>query len=306
MIKSTFKNIGPVQNAELELGDLTIIAGQNNTGKSYLAHTLYGFLSMLHEAIGYSIAQQVVNNSKAHKEVKWIFNKIETTGEASIEGKQFKNLINRIQKGLSLLFSSEALSGVFSSPKGKFENTKFDIQMDIVEKDVHMDTPTHQLLIKFSCEDKKVFFKLIDKENSQLESDGIKKMLYQLLWKIIRSNCPKPFILSTERFGISLFYKELDSTKNRLVEELQNLLGNKGFDPFRFLEKESARYAKPIKDNIDFTRDLEIIQKKKSDFPTSKLHSIDRMMEGYYKAKSNEIRFISKKEEIIDLIYLCT
>ena len=28
----------------MELGDLTIIAGRNNTGKTYLAYTLYGFL----------------------------------------------------------------------------------------------------------------------------------------------------------------------------------------------------------------------------------------------------------------------
>ena len=40
----TFRNIGPIENAELELGDLTIIAGRNNTGKTYLVYTLYGFL----------------------------------------------------------------------------------------------------------------------------------------------------------------------------------------------------------------------------------------------------------------------
>ena len=39
-----FKNIGPVKDAEMELGDLTIIAGRNNTGKTYLVYTLYGFL----------------------------------------------------------------------------------------------------------------------------------------------------------------------------------------------------------------------------------------------------------------------
>ena len=39
-----FKNIGPVKQAELELGDLTVIAGRNNTGKTYLVYTLYGFL----------------------------------------------------------------------------------------------------------------------------------------------------------------------------------------------------------------------------------------------------------------------
>ena len=39
-----FKNVGPVKDAEVELGDLTIIAGRNNTGKTYIVYTLYGFL----------------------------------------------------------------------------------------------------------------------------------------------------------------------------------------------------------------------------------------------------------------------
>ena len=39
-----FENIGPVKHADLQLGDLTIIAGRNNTGKTYLVYTLYGFL----------------------------------------------------------------------------------------------------------------------------------------------------------------------------------------------------------------------------------------------------------------------
>ena len=39
-----FSNVGPVDEAKLELGDLTVIAGRNNTGKTYLVYTLYGFL----------------------------------------------------------------------------------------------------------------------------------------------------------------------------------------------------------------------------------------------------------------------
>ena len=45
-MKFVFKNLGPINEAELELGDLTIIAGRNNTGKTYVAYTLYGFLKM--------------------------------------------------------------------------------------------------------------------------------------------------------------------------------------------------------------------------------------------------------------------
>ena len=39
-----FRNLGPVEEADLELGRLTVIAGRNNTGKTYLAYTLCGLL----------------------------------------------------------------------------------------------------------------------------------------------------------------------------------------------------------------------------------------------------------------------
>lgn len=48
-MKTVFKNIGPISEAELELKDLTIIAGANNTGKTYLVYTLYGFLRLMQD-----------------------------------------------------------------------------------------------------------------------------------------------------------------------------------------------------------------------------------------------------------------
>ncbi len=39
------KNIGIIKQAEFSLGDLTILCGENNTGKTYAAYALYGFLS---------------------------------------------------------------------------------------------------------------------------------------------------------------------------------------------------------------------------------------------------------------------
>ena len=293
MIKATFKNIGPVQNAELELGDLTIIAGQNNTGKTYLVYTLYGFLNMLHEKMNYSTVSYLVDARKIHREIQEICDSVESTGEVSIDFELFENLINQIQIGIFLSFSSRFINDIFSSPNGEFQNAAFDIQADIIEPNVHV--ATHQLDIKFSREDEKVLIKVVNRENIHIRGDAAKNVLYRLLWEVIIIKYPKPFILSAERFGISLFYKELDFTKNRLVEELQNLSNDRSFNPFTFLEKESSRYAKPIKDNIDFTRDLLRIQRRKSDLSIDKSHSIDRIMEGYYKAKSNEIRFISKK-----------
>jgi predicted ATPase len=42
-MKVILKNIGVFKQAEYELGQLTIICGENNTGKTYATYSLYGF-----------------------------------------------------------------------------------------------------------------------------------------------------------------------------------------------------------------------------------------------------------------------
>ncbi len=39
------ENLGVLERAEFELGDLTLICGGNNTGKTYATYALFGFLS---------------------------------------------------------------------------------------------------------------------------------------------------------------------------------------------------------------------------------------------------------------------
>ncbi len=43
-MKFHFHNFGYFDHAEIELGDLTLICGKNNTGKTYINYALYGFL----------------------------------------------------------------------------------------------------------------------------------------------------------------------------------------------------------------------------------------------------------------------
>ncbi len=38
------ENLGVIKQADFEVGDLTIICGDNNTGKTYVNYALYGFL----------------------------------------------------------------------------------------------------------------------------------------------------------------------------------------------------------------------------------------------------------------------
>ena len=110
---------------------------------------------------------------------------------------------------------------------------------------------------------------------------------------------PEPFILSAERFGISLFYKELDFTKNRILELVREI--GKGrerdsFLPFMVIDKLAGRYARPIRDNIDYTRKIPELQKHGGAKYTTLncLTTSADMMGGSYRSSGDDIRFKSK------------
>ncbi|MEX8133713.1 AAA family ATPase [Acinetobacter nosocomialis] len=42
-MKFEFKNLGPIHQGEIELADLTVLCGKNNTGKTYVTNALYSF-----------------------------------------------------------------------------------------------------------------------------------------------------------------------------------------------------------------------------------------------------------------------
>lgn len=54
-MKFGLKNLGPIKDADIELGDLTIICGKNNCGKTYLTHSLYSFLATIQRSFVFQI-----------------------------------------------------------------------------------------------------------------------------------------------------------------------------------------------------------------------------------------------------------
>ena len=73
---------------------------------------------------------------------------------------------------------------------------------------------------------------------------------------------PKPFISSAERTGVAIFRRELNFARNRLLEEIGR--ADQKLDPRELLFKAYQSYPSPVEDNVDFTRQLEDIAKRKS------------------------------------------
>jgi len=308
-MRAEFKKIGPINEADLELKDLTIIAGANNTGKTYLAYTLYGFLKLVKEPLFlYSRVKKLpFDSGKVSKELV-----ADGKSKVNIDIDCFIEKSNEVATQ-ALSISSNMISNIFSSPPDKFKAAQFSLNTDdyTYEKGTGSLEFERRFELKIGgkkSSDESDKFRLNGNyENNTLsfelrnyKSAPPRQVIEDIVEGTFIGLCvpelPDPFILSAERFGISLFYKELDFTKNRIVEILQKLKDQGDTDPFYLLmDQASARYAQPIKDNIDYTRDLEFIQTKRSElFQKGLYNDIKDILSGYFKAQNGEIRFISK------------
>ena len=296
-----FSNIGPVKDAELELGDLTVIAGRNNTGKTYIAYTLYGFLKMYREWPDFVTEPEtgsgtpIPNSALLAKQARrW------ARGNQPLHPNMRQELRTTVMQEMIEAFSDVRLPGVFSSPDGALQDASFGVELPDLSDHQRFQAlaPPGGPPLSLEYDGRQLHLSMKD-ETGNFNRSEIDQTLSAIYLQFLFPELPTgPFILSSERFGISLFYRELDFTKNRLVDLLRQLDGHKQGSrslPFLFLDQTASRYALPIKDNIDYTRSIPDLQGSTSDLCQDKLFDgIKDMMSGYYGNSGDDVRFISK------------
>jgi predicted ATPase len=124
-MKVQINSLGALRYAELALGEMTIICGANNTGKTYAAYALYGFLYLWRDLITISIPQkktsELLNNGVVTIEISPYIDNIE-----------------------SILFDgckkySGQLSHIFATSAEKLKEASFSLTLDF-NKDKHIKT----------------------------------------------------------------------------------------------------------------------------------------------------------------------
>ena len=310
-MKFIFKNLGPINEAELELGDLTIIAGRNNTGKTYVAYTLYGFLKRwsrwpwLRQFFDMKkIREQASGIRTFWPDMRKIARMVMEEGQAKwpVNQETFSQDRQDCIRQLAYFFSQEQLATVFSASKKDFEGTSIGIMVEdqfpenVMPKTFSFPPADEFTLAYINGEICLSRSKMISRKSSSV--DVFSRNFPVFYMEFLFPELPEPFILSAERLGISLFYKELDFTKNRLVEVLQEIGNDRERNkslPYMIIHKMASRYALPIRDNIDYTRDIPYLQKQRSEIYDSKsFNDIRDMMGGSYRSSDDDLRFKSK------------
>ena len=304
-----FKNFGYLEKGDIKLSNLTIICGKNNVGKTYINYGIYGFMKSALSNIRFIEKEKEIENLKKD-------------GFLKINLKQYES---KIQKNISKVSKeyTTILHNFFATEEDFFKNTKFDVLINNLNFK-YVDKKE----VKGTNKDAE-FVKIIKPEKSSeieitISKINLKKAPFFIVIDIINrfiGRClleeifPNTQVITSERTGVSLFYKELDFTKNRMLEYISKSgKKKKRFNPFDFLEEFSAQYPQTIQNNIDTIRSLAEIKKKKSKLLQDINHSdeiikkLRRIMQGDFKIINDEIYYCQGrgKNKIIMPIHMAS
>jgi len=256
-MKVKVKNLGVLKQAEFTLGDLTIICGSNNTGKTYATYALFGFLFTWKQIFFIEIKdekiQQLLNDGVIRLDLEEYI-------------KQVKQIV---AKGCHDY--TKRLPRIFAAPAELFKDTEFQVSIDIknisfadrFERTIGSANDEIFSMLKIEESTELVIALIVEKDKVKIPKQIIKRSITDALKDIIFAGIiPRPFIASAERTGTAIFRKELNFARNRLLDEMGQ--ANNNINPMELFLKVHQNYALPIETNVDFTRKLETIVKKTS------------------------------------------
>ncbi len=306
-MKFTFKNLGPVDGAELELGDFTIISGRNNTGKTRIVYALYGFMTTFTALVAEkaelfceSHFQKVARLSTLD-----IVDKLRTEG--GVEWQVAKEVLmeeqNRLIQDVTREYSDFGISQVFNTPKSEFRNASLEAELRIdlpatgritlnIRKDLDLSIRYDQGA--FSLRLTGTASASDDIVESFILKSSLERLCTFFFLRDPFERRMKPFILSSARHSIPLFINELDYVRSQVMravqqkEDGQNGGADQSSDPL----KNVSRYAQPIHDNIDFVRSIPANAEKHNNIPQNILSGgIEAMMDGRFTSINGALRF---------------
>ena len=294
-LKIELENFGILKQAEFTLGDLTILCGKNNTGKTYATYALYGFLKSWARLADFKMTDRQIR-------------RLSTEGGVKVELTEYVKQADQLLAEVNKRYIDHLLERkVFAATDGLLSDSKFDIKIgpiDIFDKGwtgeirygsergitFAKETRSNELIIRLTLEGSlnDTPFMIEDLINAAIGT------------VIFSAYFPSPFISSVERTGASLFHRELDFARHRLLEQI--VQGDQEVSSQRLISESYQSYPMPIEENVDFIRKLGDITKMQSfvakEHPEVLTNFADIIGGEYKITQDNQRSYIPKGAEI--------
>ncbi|MEM8447834.1 AAA family ATPase, partial [Morganella morganii] len=317
----TFENLGFIKKGKVRTNDITIIFGPNNVGKTYLSYSIF---SILKEYRTYFLNAGFVNQKMASALVSNGFYEEDMSAFIKIPDKI--ELCNKISAGLPRFFKDthNVLKGakVFvddSNDYKKFILVNFRVSIPLTKEirlviaKVKNSSNIRFLLEEIGINDESLTKKT--KKPTIKETLNRMKILlhYVVSTKFFDFIEIEPFIITSERTGISLFLKEIGTNRNNVVNKiaLESYVSTEGSSEAikDIIEDRVSVFAEPINHNINVIRDsfnqVRNVRISKDDITeyNELINSLAELVGGGYKVHNEDILFSVKLSdgEYIDM-----
>lgn len=290
------KNIGVFKQTKYATGDLTVICGENNTGKTYATYSLYGFFDFWNKAYFLPIEDTILTDLLKN---------------GVIEFKLKSNLdnLNRILNDACKDYS-KMLSRILAAQEKYFSDSFFHIELE--NKDLKI-LKSYQRTWRSGKSD---FIQISKSENSDILSvsllipsedinnqsliinirNAISTALKEIQFSNIITNI---FISSAERTGAVIFKNELNFEKNILINEATNSEEIDLFDIFSKIYK--SNYALPVRQNIAYIRKLDEVINNNSfiaKYHPEIISTFEDIVGGSFKVNKEGLFFVPQKSRV--------
>ena len=301
-MKVKVKNLGVLKQAEFSLGDLTIICGGNNTGKTYATYALYGFLATWQRHIG-SLGRARISR----RAISELLDNGVTQIDLIEYGKGAESILNTLCGRYT-----ESLPSIFAAPRERFRDSQFHISLE--RSTFSKSIKQMSFKSKTGARNRQFFSIAKTKGSTELEvSLLLEKQRITIPTRFIERSItetinehvfgqffPDAFVSSAERTGAAIFRKELNFARNRLLKEMSRAEDN--INPRELLLRSYQDYPLPVESNVDFTRQIESIAKTNSflaeEHPKVLVRFADIIGGAYRITRNDELHFIPKDGRI--------
>ncbi|MGN0879778.1 MAG: AAA family ATPase [Oligosphaeraceae bacterium] len=256
-------HLGKIRQASIELGDLTILCGQNNAGKSYLSYSIFSFFETLAGNVRFALDRATISE-------------LVSTGSCTLDfnvlWESFNHQIAEILEAYSQCIprflalrhqagdtdTSFRISD-FDSWRDHFLESSFDNQDSpiLIGKDIHLffQKTNHSSLIHCTLE-----ASISSALTEDKVSDAFEKHLSSY---VVLKMLPLAFGITGERSGISIFCDFLNDIARNPEKD--------GNESYSTTEETTGRkinirfeYALPLRDEVDFLLNIKHIQRTES------------------------------------------
>lgn len=294
-MKIAIDNLGPIKHADIDLNkDLIILCGGNNSGKTYVAYSVYGL---------YKTIEKLNPTSKGAN-----FNELWRSGSGNLD--IVKLVLSEKDQFIAKLKESyyKELPIIFSSEQDFFTNATINIILDnealkkqILRLSIHKEISIGEnidIIFNKHSNSSLLNFILIkeSKEETYNLEDIYNNIAAKLLIFVFESIFNKVHIATAERTAINIFSKELSESRTNLINQildqvkdglLTNVIGQK-----------TSRYSLPIRDGLALANRIDLLQKNKSPFAYLADEIEKTILQGKIKvADTGELQFSPAKSK---------